>query len=246
MKKLFTLIAIILVFQVKGQENTDKNLHLFKFNPLQLVTSSLSFGYESFNKDMSRSTVVNLGIRYNNGNNNNYYGVNYDNITGQSIEQFSDWRGVTASIERRFYIPHMQQGKGDFLMSDRGKYGVYLSPSLRFDYNNNKYDASYFDYKYPQDGGNPETFRVTNTGNVNYVGIMPAMNFGIQFTLFQYAYIDMYVGGGIRLQNTKVVSGNAPGTNYNYNNSGPIQSLVIKEGVQPTGGISIGLPLSTK
>jgi hypothetical protein len=220
----------------------QEKLKIFKFDPLPLVTSALSFGIESFNEDRSRSTEFHLGIRYKKDNDNYYASPIIINNVPQDYQ--SDWKGLFASVERRFYVPAFKDKGANFLNQESSQSGVYFSPSLRLDFNNNDYAESVSEYVYNSDTKFDEYVQTARVGNTNYFGIMPAMNFGVQFTLFQYAYIDLHIGGGIRIQSVdeNQIIGPNYSNNYNYNNNA-ITTFVTKEGVQPTGGITFGLKL---
>jgi hypothetical protein len=241
MKKAFTLLTLIFIFMSKGQ--AQEKLKVFKFQPLPLATSMLAFGVESFNEDRSRSMVFNLGIRYKKDNDRTYSYAESSVSGGDFINQFSDWRGIMGSVERRFYVPAFKDKGANMLNQEGSQSGVYFSPSLRVDYNQSDYDRSYYNYIYDQESQTQTSELLANNGKINYLGIMPALNFGVQFTIFQYAYIDLHIGGGIRVQWEDVVEQQSSRTNSYYRDGGIIEELVIKEGVQPTGGITFGLKL---
>lgn len=242
MKKKGKLLILLLLSPVllSAQQKADKNLKVFKFDPLPLATSALSFGYETFNNDRSRSWEFHLALRYK--TDTDFY---YDRPAGaDELEPFADWKGAMVSAERRFYVPQFKDRGPNIFNQEFSQSGVYFAPSLRFDFNQNKYDQGRYEYQY-----NPETDKsnytlITDKGKVNYSSIMPALNFGVQFTIFQYAYIDLHVGGGIRFQSENILEQEKSGTNYSYyNNDNAITTFVLKEGVQPTGGITFGLRL---
>jgi hypothetical protein len=247
MKKInlfvFILLATTTAFAQK-QESTTK-LKVFKFNPLGLVTSSLSFGLESFNAEKSKSTVVNFAIRYKT-NGNDYFGANFNDL-GETIAQYSEYKGVMLGLERRLYVPNMHYFKyWKNSEANMNSIGVYFAPAVRFDYNQNSYDKSYFHTEYNSTSGQPVKYtKITNTGKINYLGIMPAMNLGLQFTLAQHAYIDFQLGGGIRFQTEKAVANTKTNTpNFNsYSNNNAVSEMILKEGVRPSGSITLGLKL---
>jgi hypothetical protein len=238
MKKTTTLLLITLLISstLKAQEK----LKIFKFDPLPLATSALSFGLETFNEDRSRSTEIHLGVRYKKDNDNYYGGPIYINNLAQDLH--SDWKGLFASVERRFYVPAFKDRGANFFNQESSQSGVYFSPSLRLDFNNNDYAESVSEYVNNPVTKVDEYVQTLRVGNSNYFGIMPAMNFGVQFTIFQYAYIDLHIGGGIRVQSVDENQDIGPNYSNNYN-SNAITTFVTKEGVQPTGGITIGLKL---
>jgi hypothetical protein len=241
MKKVFTLIALVFVLISRGQ--AQEKLKVFKFQPLPLATSMLAFGIESFNEDRTRSTVFNLGIRYKKDNDRNYSYAESSVGGGDFINQFSDWKGIMGSLERRFYVPEFMDKEANMLNQKGSQSGVYFSPSLRIDFNQSDYDRSYYNYIYIPETQTQTSELLANSGKINFIGIMPSLNFGVQFTIFQYAYIDLHIGGGIRVQWENLVEQQSSGNNSYYREGGIIEGLVIKEGVQPTGGITFGLKL---
>ena len=238
MKANFLKTLTILLLSISSLHAQEK-LKIFKFDPLPLATSALSFGIESFNEDRSRSTEFHLGIRYK--KDNDYY-VGFTNINGAGVDLFSDWKGLFASVERRFYVPAFKDRSANFFNQENSQSGVYFSPSLRLDFNNNDYVESTSTYVFNPSTKQDEYVQSIRSGNTNYLGIMPAMNFGVQFTIFQYAYIDLHIGGGIRIQDENKNNTIGPSKSNNYNNNA-ITTFVTKEGVQPTGGITFGLKL---
>lgn len=238
MKKYLFILLFFAAFLANAQE---KNLKIFKFQPFSLITGSMNFNQEIFNNSRTRSTVIGLGLRYVNRENDIY---SYDTF-GNSLPytQTNKWQGATASIDRRFYVPGFYSGDKFTFINDKAKFGVYLSAGLKLEYNINNYDNS--NYYYVTDSTKLNTYKFSkNTGKVSYLGIMPNMNIGMQFTLFQNLYIDTFIGGGIRFLSKKISNevNDGPANGYNYYvNSSAIETFVIKEGVQPNFGFSLGL-----
>ena len=242
MKKLILSLILFTGLYANAQEVKDKNLKIFKFQPFSLITGCMNFNQEMFNKERTRSTVIGLGIRYvNKKNENSYYGTSVLNYT-----QLNKWQGVTASIERRLYVPGFFSGDKFSFINKKASFGVYFAPGIKAEFNQNKYDKG--GYNQIIDNTKPNNYDfvfVKNEGKVNYLGVMPNMNIGMQFTLFQNLYIDTYIGGGIRFLSKKVIESkgdsNAPGYYSNGFSSGAIETFIIKEGVQPNFGFALGL-----
>jgi hypothetical protein len=246
MKNLLLAIFTFVSIATMAQHNEDKSLKIFKFQPFSLITGSMNFGEEIFNKSKTRSTVIGLGIRYINRKNDIYH--NYGSVS--AYKQSSKWQGATASVERRFYVPGFFSGDKYSFINDKSQFGIYLSPGVKVEYNQNDYDKSSF-YQL-QDPSKPSSYNSTfylNSGKISYLGVMPNMNIGLQFTLFQNLYIDTYIGGGIRfisqkITNQKVDTIPTNAMNYGYygvNDNNALTTFVIKEGVQPNFGFSLGL-----
>lgn len=234
----FTFLISLIILGVHAQDEKDKNLTIFKFNPLQLVTSSLSFSVEKFNYEQKRSNNLTIGIRYKDDV-QNYYNNNIG-ANGDIIDNYDTWKGLTAIYERRIYVPRFKEGKPNFINTESSQNGVYLAPSLRVDYTNRSYSNGYFETKFDNTGNVVGESKIFNAGNVTYLGVMPAINLGIQFSIFQYGYIDLFVGGGVRFQDENIKDQVVSRNNY-YGNSSAIDELVLREGVRPNGGISIGV-----
>ncbi|MBP8156582.1 MAG: hypothetical protein KAX81_06100 [Leadbetterella sp.] len=246
MKNLLLAIFTIATITASAQQTEEKTLKIFKFQPFSLITGSMNFGEEIFNKSKTRSTVIGLGIRYINREDDIY--DNYGAIS--SYKQNSKWQGATASIERRFYVPGFFSGDKYSFINNKSKFGVYLSPGLKVEYNVNDYDKGSFYYLTDSTKPNNITSKFyQNSGRVAYLGVMPNMNIGMQFTIFQNLYIDTYIGGGIRFISQKkskeIKDTIPPNVNsfgyYGANDNSALTTFVIKEGVQPNFGFSLGL-----
>jgi hypothetical protein len=239
MKKYLTVLVFFAVSTANAQ---DKSLKIFKFQPFSLITGSMNFNQEVFNKSRTRSTVFGIGLRYVNKENDVY---NYDSFANPTpYTQTNKWQGVTASVDRRFYVPGFFSGDKYTFINEKAKFGVYLATGLKLEYNINNYDNSNY-INIPDDDKVNYTFELSkNIGKVSYLGIMPNVNIGMQFTLFQNLYIDTYIGGGIRFLSKKINNevNDGPPNGYNYYvNSSAIETFVIKEGVQPNFGFALGL-----
>lgn len=245
MKKLVILFLISSHVLLAQDPKPESKLKVFKFNPLGLISSSLSFGVESFNVEKTRSTVVNFGMRYRK-NSNDYFGQNV-NGQGVQIDQFSDYKGIMLGVERRMYVPAMRYYK-DRLTNELkpNSFGVYFAPAVRFDFNQNHFDKSYYNVIYNSTPANsPNYAKIANSGKVNYASFMPSMNIGFQFTFLQYAYIDAQLGGGLRFQKINEVERSMDGSfnGYSYSDSNAITEILLKEGVRPSGSITLGLKI---
>lgn len=240
MKKInFLILVLFTSLQVFSQE--EKDLKIFKFNPLQLATSSLSFSIENFNKEQDRSNNFTLGLRYrNDANDYNFMQVGRN---GEVLEQKDEWIGLTGVYERRFYVPKFKMGKPNFINTESSQNGIYLAPSMRLDYTIRDYNLGNFEFQFDNNGNIISETTNFNSGKISYLGIMPSINLGIQFSIFQYGYIDLFVGGGLRVQieDEQEILQNTRGFYSGGNNI--ITELVLRQGVRPNGGISIGVKM---
>lgn len=228
--------------QTFAQDKEPEKLVLLKLYPIPLATSSMAFGAEMFNKEKTRSTNVILGIRYSNEEMSSSATIDGKN---ESITNFSKWSGLTGQIERRMYVPSFTRLEKGTWLDNYGSLGVYWAPTLKMDYSMNDFDKSFFDYSRT----NASTFGpsiLTNRGKVSYIGVTPSINIGLQFTMFQYLYLDFSIGAGIRLLDTNVITkeqsgGNAGQYTSYYGLGNAIDNVIQRDGVQVTGGISIGV-----
>jgi hypothetical protein len=228
-----------------AQEKEPEKLVLLKLYPLPLATSSMAFGAEMFNKDKTRSTNVMLGIRYSNEAN-----------IQSSLRDENAWIGLLGQIERRIYVPKFKQFDKGTWIDKNGSLGIYWSPTLKMDYSINDFNRKYYNPLFDRINPNSsETEVITDIGKVSYTGITPSLNIGLQFTMFQYLYLDFSIGAGMRLLDINVMSDDGSGGSgknvfwttgeyINYSGlSSNIYQAIRNDGVQVTGGISIGVKL---
>ncbi|MGR3809382.1 hypothetical protein [Jiulongibacter sp. NS-SX5] len=241
MKKIYVSLLALWMVPVLSYAQKEEKLKIFKFDPLPLTTSALSFGVESFNAERTRSMDIHLGLRYKKDNSTYYYETP---VGGEQLDPFTDWKGFQLTVARRFYVPAFKDRDPNIFNQETSQSGVYFAPSLRVDFNQNEYDQSRYVGQYKQETNTTEYILITDKGKTNYSAVMPALNFGVQFSLFQYGYIDLHVGGGIRFQSENTINKEFTGVNSSYYRSGDaINNFILKEGVQPTGGITFGLRL---
>lgn len=207
-----------------------------KFYPFGLVTNSLQLGFEKFNNEKSRSMNVVFGIRYKKSD-----GYNQLDPTGNAYQNFTNWIGASVLLERRIYIPKLKSKFIDENPEKPFKYGVYLAPFLKLDYNQNDFDNSFYSYNNVNGQSNYQLIR--NKGKVDYFGGTAGLNIGYQFTLFQHLYIDTYLGGGLRLlSKNQNLERQLQQIGFLYNDAnGAILEFVDKAGVVPNAGITVGV-----
>lgn len=242
MKKL-VFILLILLLKPGHSVGQEKNTKVLKLQPFSFITGSLNVQQEIFSKDMKKSTSILLGVRNVNNTTNN---VDYNSGSSKALENTDKWKGVTIGIDRKIYVPAFQKITSQTL--DKNRIGLYFSIGARIEYNENTFNRDY--YTQNQDVLKPGVYtQVLNNynGKINYLGIMPNLNLGLQFTVFQNLYCDITLGGGLKFISTKekqVVG--APNSNiYYYDNlaTNAIATFVIKEGVRPNFGFGLGLEI---
>jgi hypothetical protein len=235
------ILLLLLSFGTLAQEK--KNLKIFKFHPISLVSGSLNLSQEIFNKELSKSFLVGIGVRY--LNLKDIYSYQYGS-SSSPINQFNKWQGATLSLERRIYVSGFKEVDKNILMNQKGFFGLYFSGGTKLEYNYNYFDNSRIISKYdPKTSANTE-ISIIDKGKVKYMGILPNINIGIQITLFQNLYTDINFGGGIRFLNKNIVSFEKNTYENFYSDSlalETINSFVIQEGVQPNFNFTLGFKL---
>jgi hypothetical protein len=240
MKKLI-LILVLLSTGAIAQEN--KKMKIFKFHPFSLVTGSMNVSEEIFNKEDTKSFVVGLGVRYVNKKDL----ISFQNGTNlETIQQFNKWQGTTVSIERRLYVPGFFGGDKSAFATDKGRFGIYFSGGSKFEYNVNSYDNSRQGYINDPKTNSGTTIKVIDQAKTQYIGIVPNLNLGMQFTVFQNLYTEIQIGGAIRFISKKVLESKRENNNdpyYGSLNREAINAFILKEGVQANFGFGLGLRL---
>jgi hypothetical protein len=241
MKKL---LSLLLFLSLSAYSQEAERIKIFKFHPFSLVTGSLNASQEYFSKDQKKSFIVGLGLRYVNrkATQNSYLpGSN-------SIDPYNKWQGLNLSLERRFYVPGFYSGENFSFISKKALFGVYLSAGAKLEYNVNEFDNTFINTTFSQQGNTPSYEKIIDTGKYSYLGVVPNLNMGMQFTLFQNLYLDINIGGAIRFidKTTLRESRNTGSSTYYYNNGlqkEAIETFIIKEGVQGNFGFGLGLRL---
>ena len=239
-KTLF--ICLLLANFTFGQD--VKPIKIFKFHPFSLATGSLSVSQERFNKEATKSTIIGIGLRYINNKSQTYL----QNATfSEVIPQFNKWQGATLSLERRLYVPGFFGSEKNSFLNDKALFGIYFSGGAKMEYNVNNYDNSRVSYVNDPKTSSGTQVKVVDTATKQYIGILPNLNLGVQFTLFQNLYTDIQIGGAIRFLQSKTLKSkqDVTGDNYYYNglNKELIGAFVIKEGVQANFNFGLGLRL---
>lgn len=237
-KNLLTCSLVLLSLTIFAQSQPEtKAFRNLKFYPFGLVTSTLQLGIEDFSKDNKRSSVAIFGLRYRKSNPDRF-----NNLSTQ--QGFDNWVGGTLLLERRFYVPKFTIRPQYERPEQTFGYGIYFAPFLKLDYNVN--DIDYVEYTNVFENNVNKIQIVRKTGKINYFGGTGGVNVGYQFTIFQYLYVDAYLGGGLRLlhKTDKTKQTILPNSGNYYSSSfgsGAIETFTTQEGVVPNGGISLGI-----
>lgn len=174
MKKLVVLILLAASISTFGQteEITPKFTiprTLIKIAPLQFFSNTLELGIESFNKDFSRSFEGSIGFRSGSGD-------------------FDDGNGMSAEIGYRRYVSPMKIR----VRKERQFYqGIYYNVAFRAGY----FNGTHNNYSwYDPNTGTYHQDRVKES--VRFFA--PSFTLGLQKTLWQIIFLDVFIGGGIR------------------------------------------------
>ncbi len=241
MKKAI-IFCILLAHSALSQDL--KPIKIFKFHPFSLGTGSLSVSQERFNKEATKSTIIGIGLRYVNNKSQTYL---QNPGFSEVIPQFNKWQGATLSLERRIYVPGFAGNEKNKFLNEDALFGVYFSGGVKIEYNVNNYDNSRSVFVNEPNSSSGKQIKVIDTGTKQYIGVLPNLNMGVQFTLFQNLYTDIQIGGAIRFLKAKTLKTkqDIAGDSYYYNglNREFINSFVIKEGVQANFNFGLGLRL---
>lgn len=174
---LFAGIALAAVAQ---ETESILKRNVIKITPQQFIRNTLQGSYERFSSDFKTSRQVSLGLLYRRDANSWSGG---DSPQAQT--------GVFAEIQGRRYVPGFRQytARRNNRMQAQG---VYLSGFLR-----GEYIAINGEYSVWDTGTNlPRTATLDD----RILAINPGFVIGYQRTLWQFVYLDLYVGGGLRLR----------------------------------------------
>lgn len=191
---LYFLMLVLLLsgFSVSAQSDDEKNQkvyavgeqlilrrNIFKFTPGDLFSTTLTVGMERMNKTYTRSLNLQLSI-----------------CSGETWQ--GDVYGFGGEVAYRFY-----SGRGLVLQESKkaNKFiqGVYFAPFLRGGYINNLEDIGQNVYDPTTDTWN--WIQISSETEVTY--LFPGVYIGWQRTFWDLLYMDVFIGGGVRMANVK-------------------------------------------
>ena len=210
--------------QDKATEDILKR-NIVKITPQHFIRNTLYASYERFSPSMKSSVQYSLGLLY-----------RRDRSSWSGFNDYETQGGVLAEVQGRYYVPAFRQ-----LVSARNNrafaQGIYLSGFLRGEYA--QIDGAYTVWN---SMGN---FQEQRPVSDRVLAINPGFTIGYQRTLWQFIYLDMYLGGGLRIASISRGQTMPPGSGF-YNSSfyggGDILDLAYR-GILPKAGISIGIGL---
>lgn len=190
---------------------------VMKLSPFHFFDRQLSITGELFNKDYKRSLCISLAMIY--ADNSKVYDV-----------------GTSLTIERRFYPRGF---KPDTLNWNRNTAtGFYFGMGAQVGYSEfndrSNYANGYYD---PITGG--YLYNVENV-TITSAWVTPTLTLGYQFILWDALYIDAFVGGGVKVNDTKKTSPNIIVDFSKYYSEPDITSRYYK-GIVPRVGLTLGM-----
>lgn len=213
-------------------------LTIFKFYPIELGKSTLKVGLESFNKTRSSSWVINAGLIYEYTDNVTNYYYQFSSSIPQPIEgNFSSQKGFNIEIEKRFYVPYLKDYKKP-KNDNINRYGFYISPYVQVESQSQKFQSNYYNTFDPikQVQITPGVL-VENSGSSKIFAITPGFTIGTQTSLWDVAYLDLFLGAGLRILD------NNPTVNFHSYNYSSNSNSYNTRGIVPKIGFAVGIKL---
>lgn len=195
----------------KSGEQLVLRRNIFKITPGDFFNSTFTAGLETMNKSYTRSLNLHFNLR-----------------SGENWE--GDIFGIGGEISYRLYA-----GRGLVIQeSRRGNrfiQGAYFAPYLRGGYLTKQYDPNQQVYDPVTNTWNP--LGESNKTEITY--FFPGIYVGWQRTFWDLIYMDVFLGGGVRMANVKH---GTPLLNDNWTDG---IFDVEYNGVAPRLGINLGI-----
>ena len=189
---------------------------ILKFSPQHLIRGGLWMTGEFVGADQKRSHQLSAEIMYRQPN-DNYNGI----IKGV---------GFTAEYLFKYYLNRFHIEKS--LSGRQSATGYYVGAFAQFGQYDEK--SRYSTYYY-----NPITQQTTyeeKTNNVKTTAVYPGFVIGLQKSLGESFYVDLYAGAGMRVSESVV---EIQDDNFDYRQS-PGAYFIYRNGLLPKIGMSIG------
>jgi len=222
--KNLTLLAIIGLTAnlVQAQDLTIRR-NIYKIAPIHFTVNELQLGFEHIQKNLRTSHNFYINVKQNNLN--------------DGYATSSDQLGVTGAkiiYEPRFYVNGFKPGSGKKKRLG-GIYGNFYGSFATY-----YIDRTFITY----DIINGST--VTSTSKYTIFSANFGVGLGYQIALTDNFYIDVYAGGGTKINNfdpkNHIPDVVRNGGNYNYGNYINILSPEFK-GIAPRIGINLGIAI---
>lgn len=189
---------------------------VLKLSPFHFFDRQLSVTGEFFGKNYNRSTAITLNLIY---------------ADNSKIYDF----GTSFSVERRFYPRGFKPDTSNWLRNSAK--GFYFGFGVQGGYNEFN-DREFNRYYYDPYTGNGTT--LSDDVTITSQWLAPSVSIGYQIILWEALYIDAYVGGGVKFNDTKKSSPNSNANLFQYYDSPDIFSRYYK-GIIPRVGITLGM-----
>lgn len=210
--RLIFAITLTTCFAASAQSDNEKQFILpkavFKISPQHFFNSTFQFGTELFNGTWSRSANIDVGIR-------------------SGSQSYNDVKGFSTEIGYRKYVKPMT------LRTRKSSRQFYQGVYYNF-FVSGSYFSGYQDgYRYDSSGA-----PVYNNPKVTFKSYGAGFYMGLQKTLWEVVFMDVYVGGGIKVTETNRSRqiGNFYYDDDNFSEPG-------FEGIYPKIGVKFGIGL---
>jgi hypothetical protein len=218
MKRIIFLFSAAVVFSsAVAQPKTDMQIPstILKFSPQHLIRGGLWMTGEFVGADQKRSHQLSAEIMYRQPN------ENYDGII-KGV-------GFTAEYQFKYYLNRFHIEKT--LSGKQSASGYYVGVFGQFGHYDEK--SRYTIYQ-----SNPPSYNnEERTNEVKTTAVYPGFVIGLQKSLGESFYIDLYAGAGMRVSESLI---KIQDDNFNYRQS-PGAYFIYRNGLLPKIGMSIGL-----
>ena len=190
---------------------------VMKLSPFHFFDRQLSITGEFFGHDYKRSTCISLAMIY--ADNSKVYDV-----------------GTSLNIERRFYPRGFQPDTTNWNRNTATGFYFGMGAQVGYSEYNDRTNNSngYYD---------PATNTYLNLNDdvtITSRWVTPTLTLGYQFILWDALFIDAFVGGGVKVNDTKKTSPNSSVNFSNYYSEPDITSRYYK-GIVPRVGLTLGM-----
>lgn len=220
MNKLIALSTVLLfsygILQAGGRKPFEdvRRPALIKLSPFHFLDRSIQLSSELFTKNYKSSYTIGLVGTY--------------RVDSRIIDQ-----GVAFELQARRYpkLFHVDTTGG---WSENRAEGFYFGFSVVAGYNT--YQENSIQYQYI----NNNSIAVNYFSKAESRWITPAVLFGYQFTLLEVMYLDVYVGGGIKMNDVKKTTDLPSVESQTVLNEGSIFERYYR-GILPKVGLTLGM-----
>lgn len=213
MKRLFFISLILFpALTVKSQQSntTDIPEVIFKFSPQHLIRGGLWISSEFLNKNHSAGNQICLEAMYRRPS------------PGSNRTGIYEASGITLDYSFKYYVNKLAVERS---LGQERIGGYYVG-----------FFAQTGQYKEKVRYNNPPSFSNLTTNVITTQAFYPGFLFGKQFSIGEGFYVDLTVGAGIRLADSKLETTDPE---YDFNDSPP-PYFIYHNGLLPKIGLSLG------